>query len=459
MGNGPLHWNRQTAAHLLVRAAWGASPEEIDRATRDGFEATLVSLFNDESDDDLFPEPVEFHSEQWHKMWQTLPKLPKNSQERRDLLQALHKAEKKAIAQLRDWWIARMRYSPCPLRERMVLFWHGHFATSFEKVRSSHAMLRQNHLFRDFAFGRFEELALAVSRDEAMMRYLDVAGSSKKHPNENFARELLELFTLGEGHYTEEDVREAARAFTGWGIDPVERSVQFLPRRFDNGEKTVLGTTGHLGAEECVQIVCRNSQCARFVTRKLWEEFAGVSPSREVQLALAEVFESTGGNIRLVLEELFRRPEFYSQELRGRRVKSPVEWLVGTLKNLDMPVPGPGKGTSAIQQLGQNLFAPPSVRGWEGGQAWISATTLLARQRLAPALFLPIPEKLVPKSARDTPEELAAQVAKILMPAGMNPAILHEATTHLARSKFPADSETVSRAFLFYLQHPDFQIL
>ncbi|MCX7869788.1 MAG: DUF1800 domain-containing protein, partial [Terrimicrobiaceae bacterium] len=356
--------------------------------------------------------------------------------------QELRRAEGAALLDLKAWWITRLRYSPCPVRETMTLFWHGHFATSFEKVQSAEAMLRQNHLFRDLGMGRFEDLTLAVSRDAAMMRYLDLAGSSKKQPNENFARELLELFTLGEGNYTEADVREVARAFTGWRIEPANGAIRFDPSRFDGGPKTVLGETGPLGAPECVRVICRHPQCARFLTAKLWEFFAGGPPPPEVAKKLAEVFRATGGSLRQVLEAVFRAPEFYGADVCGRRIKSPAEWLGGTLKSLNLPPPPAAQTAAALRELGQNLFAPPNVKGWEGGKAWISATTLLARQRLALDLFLPVPPSLVPEEARQSPERLAAHAAGVLMPAGIPEQVVKAACSALASEPFPATSTT-----------------
>jgi uncharacterized protein (DUF1800 family) len=288
---------------------------------------------------------------------------------------------------LREWWMREMLATPSPFTEKMTLFWHNHFATSQQKVRSTPLMYRQNVLLRRHALGNFGQLLREVSRDPAMLIYLDNAGSRRQAPNENFAREVMELFTLGEGHYTEKDVKEAARAFTGWSLD--RDTAEFLYRRFfhDAGEKTVLGRTGRLDGDDVLGILLEHPQTAVFVTRKLWREFISDTPDEAQVALLARGFRQARLEIRPLLRALLLSEAFWSPGHRGVLVKSPVELVVGTLRLFDVRPMTLRPAVVGAALLGQNLLSPPNVKGWPGGEAWINSATLLGRKQLLERLM------------------------------------------------------------------------
>ncbi|MBI1890751.1 MAG: DUF1800 domain-containing protein [Burkholderiales bacterium] len=313
----------------------------------------------------------------------------------RKYLNSLSPEEKKAQVELdirqgielRGWWLRQMLTTSSPLSERMTLFWHNHFVSSQKKVRSSLLMYRQNMLLRQHALGNFGDLLHAVSKDPAMLIYLDNANSRKGAPNENFAREVMELFTLSEGHYGEQDIKEAARAFTGWSIDLENGGFKWRPMFHDGGIKTVLGKSGNFKGDDVLDILLAQPACAEFIVTKLWREF--VSPAAEpAEVArIARRFRDSGYDTKIALRELFLSPAFWSEKNRATLVKSPVELAVGALKQFEFTYGDPLPFTFAVAQLGQNLLNPPNVKGWPGGEAWINSTTLLARKASLERLF------------------------------------------------------------------------
>ncbi|HEY8506382.1 MAG TPA: DUF1800 domain-containing protein, partial [Gemmataceae bacterium] len=277
----------------------------------------------------------------------------------------------------------------------MTLFWHNHFATSIAKVRLPLLMRDQNLLLREHALGKFGPLVQAVSKDPAMLVWLDSNSNVKGKPNENYARELMELFTLGVGNYTERDVREAARAFTGWhtNVNPqagfnindprFKPAFTFQRALHDDGEKTVLGRTGKWDGDDVVRIVLGQPACARFIARKFYRDFVGeaVAPPDALIEPLADCFRKSDYDIADLLKTVLRSRHFYSDFAYRQRVKSPAEYVVGLLRGLGAELPAEAPGLSlpaAMQELGQTLFAPPSVKGWDGGGAWLNTATLLA---------------------------------------------------------------------------------
>ena len=276
---------------------------------------------------------------------------------------------------------------PSPLTERMTLFWHNHFTSSQQKVRYAQLMFRQNALLREHALGNFATLLHAASKDPAMIIYLDSATNRKDKPNENFAREVMELFTLGEGHYTEADIREAARAFTGWSLE--QDTVEFRNRPFlhDFGEKTVLGQRGRFDGDEVLDILLAQPRSAEFIVGKLWREFVSPDPDAAEVRRIAAAFRDSRYDIRTALCELLLSPLFWQEDHRAVLVKSPVEFVVGSLRQFDLPVDDAASLSMVMAGLGQNLFAPPNVKGWPGGEAWINSATLLARKQFVERLF------------------------------------------------------------------------
>lgn len=298
-------------------------------------------------------------------------------------------AEGATLTRLQGIWLYRMVFTPHPLRERMTLFWHNHFATSHGKVKNSLLMQRQNDLLRSHALGDFKTLLAAIGKDPAMLIWLDSTENRKAQPNENYAREVMELFTLGRGHYTEKDVQEAARAFTGWFV--VRDRFREIPGQHDPSPKQVLGRTGTLRGDDIPPILLEQPACAEFLCEKLIRQFVTeVDPiSTALSASLALPFRESGYDIRVPLRTILRSNLFQSEAVRRRRVKSPVEFTIGTIRSLEIlkPTVQADALAQACGQMGQHLYAPPSVAGWEGGAAWANSTTMLARANFALALL------------------------------------------------------------------------
>ena len=282
---------------------------------------------------------------------------------------------------LRGWWVREMLVTPSPLTERMTLFWHNHFTSSQQKVRFARLMYVQNATLRANALGSFATLLHAMARDPAMVVYLDEAQNRKGLPNENFARELMELFTLGEGHYGEQDVKEAARAFTGWSID--RDSGRFLLRRrvHDDGVKTIFGHSSHFDGDDVLDLLLARPETATFIVDKLWREFVSPTPDGATVARIAGEFRAAHYDIKVALRGLLVSDAFFAAGNRGTLVKSPVELVVGTLRTLQIAPPATVPYALAAAGMSQNLFSPPNVKGWPGGDAWINSSTLLARKQ------------------------------------------------------------------------------
>jgi uncharacterized protein (DUF1800 family) len=249
-------------------------------------------------------------------------------------------------------------------------------------------MWRQLDTFRKFADGYWPDFLEAVATDPAMLIWLDQAQSRKEHANENFARECMELFTLGEGHYTEKDVTEAARAMTGWSLDRATEQYRYRPFLHDNGVKTVLGRTGHLTGRDVLEAIVDDPQSAVFIAGKLWKFFGSDDPNPEMVNALAQVFRDEGNQFKPLLRVMFRSEEFYAPAIVRSQIKSPTQWLVGSLRFLDRSMPPPLVSTEMLKNLGQDLLLPPNVKGWDGGLSWITTATLMARDNDAAILVL-----------------------------------------------------------------------
>ncbi len=375
-------WDYSTAAHLLNRAGFGGTPEEIKRLAAMPPEQAVLYLINyeripDSSSNPDWAKPDPDRANRLMTLRQADPETRKTMQQEQQRLQRQRSIE------LKYWWMQRMAKGPRPLQEKMTLFWHGHFATSEQKVRDAYLMWRQNDLFRQHATGNWLQLLTAVAKDPAMLIWLDQGQSRREHPNENFAREVMELFTLGEGHYTEKDVTEAARALTGWGYDNQIQEFAQRPRIHDDGVKTFLGRTGNLNGDDVLQQIVAQPQAARFISAKLWNFYAGEPASNELATALAERFWQGGMNFKPLLAAIFYSEEFYSDSVVRNQVKSPVQWLVGSSRELQRDLPAPFVCYALTRSLGQDLFAPPNVKGWDGGLSWINTSNLLARYNYA----------------------------------------------------------------------------
>jgi uncharacterized protein (DUF1800 family) len=380
------NWNYAMAAHLLNRAGFGGSPAEIQKLADLGPDQAVASLLDYENIPDPTPNPgwAQPNPEELQKFRQVIS--TGTPEEKKAAQQARQQAIQKQMLELRGWWLQRMVKGPRPMQEKLVLFWHGHFATSVEKVRNPFYMWQQNELFRRLATGNWQQLLIEAGKDPAMLVWLDQAQSRKLHPNENYAREVMELFALGEGHYTEHDIAEAARALTGWSLDPQTEKYIYRPFIHDNGDKTIFGQTGNFSGDDFIALIVAQPQAARFITAKLWNYFAGQMPSEELNTQLAAVLRANGNNFKPFLRVMLRSREFYSDSVVRNEVKSPVQWLVGSVRMLECELPPPLVAWGMLRQLGQDLFAPPNVKGWDGGVAWITTNTLLTRYNDAQAL-------------------------------------------------------------------------
>lgn len=393
-------WTRGEARHLLNRAGFGGSPREVDGLYALGREDAVDWLLDGGGEDEDFPvlewaseerfiEETRERMEKRREVQKKLSGLDAEEAEklRQEVFREIQRENRRRAVEGQGWWFRRMLVTEAPLREKMTLFWHDHFATSIQKVKEPELMMRQNGLFRDYAIGGFRELTHEVVRDPAMMLYLDTQRSSKAMPNENFARELMELFTLGEGNYTEEDVREAARAFTGFKLNRKEGTVVQSAAAWDDGVKTIFGKSGAFNGKDVVNLIFKRDECADFMVRKVWEFFAYEGVEDAVVAELAATFRDGGFEMRPLLREIFLSREFYGDRAMGSQVKSPVQYLVQMLKELEVVEPPMGLPMMGQTQLGQVLLMPPNVAGWDWGKAWINTNTLLTRYNIAGGLI------------------------------------------------------------------------
>jgi uncharacterized protein (DUF1800 family) len=367
-------WDLKKAGHLYRRAAFGGSWDELQTAVREGPDRTIALLLQGRADS------------QADALWTTMS---------RSL------ADANGGEQISALWLYRMLYSPHPLREKLTLFWHNHFATSNSKVRSARAMLGQYELMRRHAQGNFRTLLTDMARDPAMLVWLDTVQSQRNQPNENYARELMELFSLGvtnarrpgQRNYTEDDIRQAARAFTGWRVENGQAA--FRERDHDDGEKTVLNQRGRWRADDITRICLEQESAPYFIVRKLFRFLVSdtLVPTPELLEPLASEFRRAW-DFGTLVERVLRSNLFFSAQVYRTKVKAPVDFVLGIVRGLDgHRVAESGRGgvgtvelARSLEGLGQRLFYPPSVAGWEGGRAWLNGQTFLLRQNLALAM-------------------------------------------------------------------------
>lgn len=281
-------------------------------------------------------------------------------------------------------WVKQMVTSKNPLLERMTLFWHGHFACTSEQV--PHFSENQNNTIRKYALGNFKDLVLAIAKDPAMIRFLNTQQNKKNKPNENFARELLELFTIGIGNYTETDIKEAARAFTGWQLNSDLKFV-FNKKQHDFGSKTFFGKTGNFSGEQIIDIILEEKKTAQFIATKVYKYFVNEKINKTHIKQLTDVFYNSNYDIKTLMRTVFESDWFYNPKNIGTKIKSPVELLVGIMKTLNLRFPNTNSIILVEKALGQILFKPPNVAGWSGGRAWIDNAYLVFRLSLVNYLF------------------------------------------------------------------------
>jgi len=428
-------WTYDRAAHLLERAGFGGTPEDIERLARLTPQQAVDRLVDYETVENSAMKPFE-ESGVWDRGMDPFPPsradAVRQAREHGEALgvRALPEGSSRRLQPVVDkffyglransietqrlgvWWANRMLTTSRPLEEKLTLFWHGHFATGDAKVRDYRMMLRQNQMLRANASGRLRDLLVGILEDPAMLVYLDNGENVKSHPNENFGRELLELFTMGVGNYTERDVREAARSFTGWTNDVL--AFKFDKDQHDFGDKTFLGKTGPLNGRDVIDTILAQPVTGEFVSAKIYRNFVRDEVPAAVRTELGRSFRASGYQIKPLLKRIFLSRDFYSPAATATQIKSPVVLVVSTYKKMglrELPtIPDFGRLTSS---LGQTLFDPPNVAGWAGGRTWITPATLLQRGNLfrdvlfADAKTFRAPDRLMPATYARVGDNLA----------------------------------------------------
>jgi len=355
--NAQQPWNLAQAGHLFRRAAFGANWDQLQQALSDGPQRTVDKLLKPQADTATFNLTYDGYES----------------------------SAASSIGSLQAWWLRRMIQTPHPLLEKMALFWHSHFAINSIKVKNPRLMLLHIKLLRSQALNSFGDMLQAVSHDPAMLIWLGANENRKALPNDNFVRPLMEVFTLGPDHYTKRDVREAARAFTGWFV--LKSQLRYIPREHDSDIKDILGQKGNFNSDDVVQIVLKQPATSQMVVKKLyrWLICETEQPNAAMITPLAESFAKDYDILKLA-GTMLRSNLFFSRAAYRRRIKCPVEFALGIVKALEGVV-----STTQLAQdlagLGQNLYNPPTVNGWIGGQHWIDSTTLAGRHNLALALL------------------------------------------------------------------------
>ena len=436
---------RAEARLLLTRTSYAASESEIDRFSALSRAQAVERLLSWVGREPGVPPPA----------WTAHYERP----EREDLMapearEAYRKEQRQRALELRAWWFAEMLTTPSPLTEKMTLFWHNHFVSAQQKVRIAHLMYAQNQLLRTHALGNFRTLLHGIAHDPAMLIYLDLAGSRSEAPNENFAREVMELFTLGEGHYSERDIKEAARAMTGWGVNRDTGEPVFRPRQHDAGIKTVFGQSGRYDLDAVLDLLLARPETAEFISAKLWKEFVSPTPDPVAVKRFAAVFRDAHYEIKPLLKALLTSDAFYAADNRGTLVKSPVDLIVGTLREFRFQVNEPAPFVNALRQLGQDLFNPPNVKGWPGGDAWIHSSSLLGRKQLLERLFrFEQPAGIAPmqSSTATTSGEAAPAPRPVRALGGMNGSVEFNSALWLAEFQESADGSRMMAAALLPL--------
>ena len=378
----PANYSFEDAAHLLRRMGFGGTPSQIETLRRMGPALAVETLMRFDDNDGTQGNPHD---------------LEARLKEVMDAGRTTPQAAGATVPMAQAWWIHKLVASTQPFKEKLTIFWHGHFASGLDKVRNGFMLRDQNELFRRMGLSKFEALTLAVAKNPAMLVYLDNDENTKGHPNENFARELMELFTMGvHGGYSERDVQESARAFTGWSVFKKRgdlRALQnpkfiFNAKSHDTDSKTFLGKSAHFTGEDIVRILASHPSTASFITGKLWRFFVSEDFPAATSSELAALFTRTGGDIREVLRAIFTSAEFYAPENRNALIKSPLEYVVGALrssqtvltKNHEFALSG------VLAAMAQIPLYPPNVKGWDGGLDWIADATMLNRLQFIGAL-------------------------------------------------------------------------
>ena len=392
----PAPADRARVQLLLWRTGFGATPAQVDaatdRVTQQGYAAVVDDVLA--YPDAPAPPPPQM------PVWPSVPPTVFGADEGKDYrtarlayIDATNQARSSGNTMLTRWWADRLRTSGTPLQENLTLFWHDHFATALDKVDRAPWMLTQNQLFREKGAGKFVDLLIAASKDTAMLVWLDGTSNVKGHPNENWAREVMELFTLGIGNYTETDVREGARASTGWTVNysssPVG-AVSFVQSRFDDKPKTVLGQTGNFTMDDFSRILASHPRTTERIIRKLFAWFVSGDPTDADLMPMRDAWNATRGDIRSVLRALFLSDAFMPGRATRAYIKHPVAWTIGGARALEAPMAAESL-LPMFENQGMRLFYPPNVGGWPTGLGWISPSNQVLRYNTAAQIIAKSP--------------------------------------------------------------------
>ena len=427
------NWNYDTAAHLLERAGFGGTPAQIQTLAEMGAAQAVAYLVRFDASTNSHLSAFDHSGIHDPGLEPFPPSRPATTNLARETGEALGikvkptgnrrlqpvvnkffywlRASRLETERVAYWWANRMVSSETPLQEKMALFWHGHYAVNEGKVRDYRKLLNELELFHAMGTGSFRDLMLAVAQDPGMLAFLDAGVNVKGAPNENFAREIMELFTMGVGNYSEEDIREAARAFTGWNF--VDLEFVFNEDQHDDGVKTFLGRTGNFDGEDIIDIIMEQPVTAEYIAGKLYRFFVRDDLSPALQSELGIVFRNADYEIAALLETVFLSRDFYSQASVGTHIKSPVELAVSTYRKLGLnEAPGVPDFNRATGALGQTLFRPPTVAGWAGGRSWITPGLLLERGNFARDLLFP-DINFIPPDRRNGSREIQSVARRI----------------------------------------------
>ena len=469
-------WDYAKARHLLARAGFGGTPQEVERLHKMGLYKAVDYLVEyaflpapNLPFDGLPPERPEPIAAFAGKA--RIPGAAARVQGRR-------LAEGSQFGPLRLWWLERMVESPRQLQEKLALFWHGHFATQNSVVAHAYNMYRQNQLLRQHAAGNFGGLLYGMVHDPAMLRYLDNNKNVKGQPNENLAREILELFSMGADQgYTEEDIIQAARALTGYTYDHFNGQFRFVHAQHDTGEKTIFGKKGPWTGDDLVKLILDQPTTSRFVASRLFEFFAHRDPNQETVEAMATVLRTNEFELEPMLKNLFLSKEFYSDSAMGSQIKSPVQLVVGMLRDLGVKdVTNSGTLDGAIRQMGQELFEPPDVKGWRYGRSWISSNRMFIRYNAVADLIKSVPQPggrrgidvvaLVQSGGCKTADEAVDYLAKACLAKPLSSEKRKELIDYLGQlppqsewAKQQAEiNERMQSALILMLSMPEYQV-
>lgn len=394
----PASFDYWKAQHLLNRAGFGGQPQQTLALRNLGSEDAVDQLLDFRSNDASSNSQEEFDSnimqpaseEQRRELRRARQSGDEQTLERyRMLRQQRQRSDRRQMASIQDWWLERLIETSCPLQEKLTLFWHGHFASAYRPIEDSYHMYLQNQFFRRNAAGNFkDDLVQGIIRDPAMIKYLNNNQNNRNSPNENLSRELMELFTLGEGRgYSEEDIKEGARTLTGYTYR--DDAFQFNARNHDDSRKTIFGRSGTWDGHDFVELIFTRPAAATFVCEKLYRYFVNDAPGgfTKTQAAvirkMAATLKRSDWELKPVLRQLFLSEHFYDEENIGACIKSPAQLIVQCIRTIQTPSRSLRKLNEACGIMGQSLFNPPSVKGWEGGRKWINTSTLFVRQNVA----------------------------------------------------------------------------